>query len=237
MSMHLTHLARPASLRMLLAGITLATYCHAVPFGLPPFLSDDDTLPPAPLRKPSVTRQTEVDRIGLDVFERAVQCWPAQSLFRGEIAFEGRLHGAPLIQLDSNGQWSQHRYSSANLVARLPLYSSLEVDRERERELNRRLHAADAAGEFSLTLMERERLQRELRLMTALEQRARERVRAGVAESSEQVRYLERVAALDGELLRLRGRMTRAQLQLVSFCSSDKAAEFTRFLQVQMGDW
>jgi len=31
------------------------------------------------------------------------------------------------------------------------------------------------------------------------------------------VRYLERVAALDGELLRLRGRMTRAQLQLVSF--------------------
>jgi len=33
------------------------------------------------------------------------------------------------------------------------------------------------------------------------------------------------------------GRMTRAQLQLVSFCSSDKADDFTRFLQQRSGDW
>ena len=66
-------------------------------------------------------------------------------------------------------------------------------------------------------------MRQELGLMKALEVRARQRVLSGIVDSSEQVRYMERVADLDGQLLRHSGQIERSRLELLGFCTQAQA--------------
>ena len=84
----------------------------------------------------------------------------------------------------------------------------------------RRVKVADAVGAFYTALTDRERVRRELSLMRAMERRAQERVRIGVTETAEQVKYMERVAGIEGELLKLRGQIEKSRLELIGHCSA-----------------
>ena len=67
--------------------------------------------------------------------------------------------------------------------------------------------------------------------MKTLESRARQRVLAGIVDSSEQVRYMERVANLDGQLLRHDGDIARSRLELLGFCAQHHADTLDQHLQ------
>jgi hypothetical protein len=94
----------------------------------------------------------------------------------------------------------------------------------------RRTKLADATGTFLSILAERQKHVRQLELMRALERRAQERVKAGITETSEQVGYLEKVAGLEGELLKQSGMLQKARLELIGHCSSSQADEVDRFI-------
>jgi chromosome segregation ATPase len=149
---------------------------------------------------------------------------------RAEVSVEGRVRSDTGSYVDSSGTITGGSRAGVALVARVPLYSAAEMDREREREYARRVKVADAVGAFVTALGEREKHQRELALMRALERRSQERVKIGVAETAEQVRYLERVASIEGELLKLRGQIQKARLEMIGHCSAPTADGLDRHL-------
>ncbi|GAB2882769.1 hypothetical protein GCM10027277_59390 [Pseudoduganella ginsengisoli] len=99
-------------------------------------------------------------------------------------------------------------------MARIPLISASELDKERNREAERRGKIAEAVGSLVAARAERVMQTRQLSLLQALEKRAQERVRIGVAETSEQVHYLEQVAALETRIQALQGDEIKARWQV-----------------------
>lgn len=195
------------------------------PLELPTFAGDKPSIYPP--EKPAAIGPILDAR---DLYERALSCWPAQSYMRAEVFLEGRARTETGAFLDSSGTISTTGKTSAALVARIPLYSAGELDREREREFARRTKIADAVGELVASLADRHRMRRELDITRALERRSQERVRIGVAETAEQVRYLEKVASLESELLKQRGTIEKARLVLIGHCTTSAGDALDRHL-------
>lgn len=165
-----------------------------------------------------------------DLYDRALSCWPSQTYMRAEVFVEGRARTETGTYLDTSGTVNTTGKTSAALVARIPLYSAAELDREREREFARRTKIADAVGELVAALADRHRMRRELEITRALERRSQERIKIGVAETSEQVRYLEKVASLESELLKQHGTIQKARLVLVGHCTANAGDALDRHL-------
>lgn len=164
------------------------------------------------------------------LYELALACWPAESYMRAEVSIEGRLRNDQSSYLDSTGSVNGGNRAAIALVARIPLYSAAEMAREREREYTRRVKVANSVGTFISVMAEREKNIRQLDLMRALERRSQQRVKIGVVETGEQVRYLERVAQIEGELLQQRGQIQKARLELIGHCSAPTADSLDRHL-------
>jgi hypothetical protein len=164
-----------------------------------------------------------------DLFERALACWPVESLFRAEIRAEGRLRNDAGPYYDGNGLASGGR-SSVAIVATIPLYSGVERDREREREWIRRTKVADEVGLFITALATRDKSQRMLEITRALERRSQERVKIGVAPTMEQVGFLEKVASIEGDLVKQYGDLQKARLSLLGLCTTDRVDQLDDYL-------
>ncbi len=234
---------RPAWVAACLAGFTLLAWSAGPitdppaaaptqadqdkPFLLPTYSGESPSFhapdkPPAPGAAPDAR----------ELYERALACWPVRSLFRGEVTLEGRLRNERGLYLDDSSGISQGTSrASAALVARIPLYSSIELDREREREWARRVRVAESAGAFVSVLAERDKLRRQLDLLRALERRSQERVKAGVAETAEQVAFMEKVAGAEGEIVRLSGMLQKARIELLGNCHERQADGLDAHLQ------
>lgn len=227
---------RAALVAACLAGVTLLAWSAADPAGTQP----DPSRPADPADKPFLLPTYSGDSPSFhapdkppaagpapdarDLYERALACWPVRSLFRGEVTLEGRLRNERGLYLDDHsGVSSGGSRASAALVARLPLYSAIELDREREREWSRRVRVAESAGQFVSVLAERDKLRRQLDLLRALERRSQERVKAGVAETAEQVGFMEKVAGAEGEIVRLSGLLQKARIELLGNCHEQQA--------------
>lgn len=165
-----------------------------------------------------------------DLFERALGCWPVPTFMRAEVTLEGRVRTDRNSYLDEGGSTRSGSRAAVAVVARIPLYSAMELDREREREYQRRTKLADSVGAFVALLAERQKHLRQLELMRALERRAQERVKLGVTETAEQVGYLEKVAAVEGTLLKQRGDFQKARLELIGHCSTTQADGLDRHI-------
>ncbi len=170
-----------------------------------------------------------------ELYERTLACWPSASHFRVELSLEHQLGQRAELSPDPQAlpmAWG----SSTSLVARLPLYSAIELDRARERESSRRHRAAEAVGHWLTQLADRQRIRQELDLMKTMERRARQRVLLGIVDSNEQVKYLERVADLEGHWLRHHGQIERSRLELLGFCAHDRADGLDRWLRRYMSN-
>ena len=171
-----------------------------------------------------------------DLYERTLNCWPVPSFMRAEVSIEGRIRSDKVQTFDAAGSLTNTGRMGVSLVAKLPLYSALELDREREREYVRRTKLADATGNFLSLLAERQKHLRQLELMRALERRSQERVKAGITETGEQVGFMEKVATLEGELLKQSGQLQKARLELIGHCSSSQADAVDRYIVQFMPD-
>lgn len=151
-----------------------------------------------------------------DLFARVMACYPARSLFRAELHAEARAG-----KVSSGLDGSTASGPGAGVVLRVPLWSSMELDRERERESARRQKVSASVGVFVGALVEWRLAGRELELLRSIERRAQERVAAGVAETAEQLKALERVAALERERVQHLAKITQARLEMVGLCSAE----------------
>jgi hypothetical protein len=172
---------------------------------------------------------------GRALYALALDCWPTASYFRAELSAEGRIRNGNGAVLSDTNSIDQGGRNSAAIVLRVPLYSAAELDREREREYMRRTKVADAVGDLISAVSDRQRVNRELMLMRSLEKRSQERVRIGVAETSEQVKYLEKVADLEGALIKHRGTLEKARLALIGLCATQHADRVDNYVSSFIG--
>lgn len=195
------------------------------PFRLPTF-SGDKTSHHAP-PKPRPAGPFPEPR---EIYDYALRCWPAPSYMRAEISLEGRAQNVDTVGVDASGTVRSMGRNSTALVARIPLYSATELDREREREYTRRTKLADSVGNFITALTDRHKTRRELDLMRALEKRSQKRVQIGVTDTAEQVGYLQKVVQLEGDLVKQRGLLEKSRLELIGHCKADEADGMDRYL-------
>jgi hypothetical protein len=66
--------------------------------------------------------------------------------------------------------------------------------------------------------------------MRSLERRSQERVKLGLTETAEQVTYLEKVATVEGALLKQRGDLQKARLELIGHCATSQADDLDRHI-------
>ena len=196
------------------------------PWAVPLFSGDDQQTHHAPA-KPKPPGPVPEAR---DLWDRALTCWPVGSLMNAEVSLEGRARNVRGSDFDGT-TITQGSRSWVGIVAKIPLWNGAEVERERQREFQRRTKAAEAVGAMLTALTDGERVKRETELVRALERRSQERVRLGVVETSEQVRYLEKVAALESESLKYGASVQRARLDLLALCSAERVEELDQFIR------
>lgn len=169
------------------------------------------------------------------LYDMVLACWPAESWFRGELYVEGRAstrtNNSNVATVDATtGTVTQQGGRYVALVARIPLYSNSEIDRERNREAQRNGRVADAVGDLVSAFSERVMMTRQLELARALEKRAQERVQAGVADTAEQVHYLEQVAGYEVKIQNLQATEIKAKLHMVGMCGEAKMRGIDSYL-------
>lgn len=154
-----------------------------------------------------------------------MDCWPIEKVMDAELSVEGRVRNVRGTELDMTSRaW-------VGLVAKIPLYNGADVERERQREFQRRQTVAEAVGRLHVALSDIDRVVRQADITKALERRARERVRLGVAETAEQVGYFERVAALESERLKSLASAQQARLSLLAMCAPGRMQELDGFIR------
>lgn len=194
------------------------------PFELETFHGDDTAFNAenVPLKKVK-----EIDNDTL--FTEILKCYPAESLFDGELKFV-----STASPIKSNDADYDNYY--AKVVWEMPLYSSAETSRRLDRENQRRQATATILGNFSEALARKNQALRLVSLYRSLEKRSQERVAQGLAETTEQIGFLEKTADAHSQLLKAKADVMKFRLQLVSLCTDQKAPKLNNFLKRISGD-
>lgn len=194
------------------------------PYQLPRFdnnYKEDHYTPIAPIKTaPYVSAEK--------LFYTIVHCYPDLSKFGLELSLEANYKNRNSFDVTNNASIGRHYIG---IVARMPLYSATDLNREREREHSRRAQTAALIGKFMDNLAQRNHAVRELGLYSSLEARSQIRVMQGVADTTEQVRYLERVAKAQRDLITAEAMLVRYRLEMVAMCANDKATRISHYIK------
>nr|VFJ68102.1 MAG: hypothetical protein BECKDK2373B_GA0170837_12067 [Candidatus Kentron sp. DK] len=179
---------------------------------------------------PALEQAPHID--GNAVFAAAITCYPAKDKWRIDVDLETRVRSSGISTFDpADGTILGSSY--IGIVARMPLYSVSEMDRERTQDYRRRMTTAKYVADFVAGIAERNHALRELGLYSSMEARARIRVGQGITEATEQVKYLDKVAAAQAALVKAESKVMEARLSLVAACAQDKADSFNSWLSRQ----
>ncbi len=161
------------------------------------------------------------------VFLAVMACFPAKSTFNAELNLVGGYKRAIDEWNEGYPEISDHY---VGIVGKIPLYSSNERNRQREREYQRRNITAQQVAGFVAAIASRNQAWREIGLYRALEARAQARVRNGIAETSEQVTYLEKLTQSHANLIAHQSKITEYRLALAGQCENRKRAKINNWL-------
>lgn len=195
------------------------------PYQIPTFDgSDRDFKAPIPPMSPA----PEVD--GDAIFQLVVNCFPervAWGLEVDAVAGSRLVDDSGISTFDTSGLARHY----IGVVAKMPLYSATEINRERQTEYQRREQVAKNIKALLSGLADRRRAQRELGLYSSLEARSQKRVALGLVEATEQVGYLEKVAQAQSKLDDANAQIDGARLALVGQCRDEVANEVNSYLK------
>ncbi len=118
----------------------------------------------------------------------------------------------------------------AGIVASLPLYSGVEIDREQKLAIERKEKTASLVAQMLTALSTKHRTERMLTLYASLEKRSQKRVTDGIVAVDEQIGYLEKVAATRGELDSANAQIEGARLALIHQCTDNDIERLNNFI-------
>ena len=163
------------------------------------------------------------------VYQTVLSCYPEKSNFSIDVALRASVRSTEV--LDESDLSSGLGKSYVGIVANMPLYSSQELNREREREYMRRKDTAKAVADFISAIAGRNQSMRELALYRSLEARSAIRVQSGIVEATEQVGYLEKVATAQEKLVKEETQIIESRLLLAGMCDPANAAKVGGWLE------
>lgn len=175
---------------------------------------------------PPLVRAPKVD--GDLLFKSVINCYPAASFWKIDIDLRGRLQTDGGLQTTEDGTVIGGSY--IGIVGKMPLYSTTEIDRQREREMRRRQATAKIIADFVAGVASRNHGLREFGLYSALEARAHDRVQQGIVGVEEQIKYLEKIASTQEKLIRDEAKIMESRLTLAGMCADDKSAIMNDYL-------
>ena len=184
-------------------------------------------------QKPAINPLPKID--GDAIFKVVNRCYPLKSGFGLDISLKT---GATYKDTASNNQINtldSNKYY-AGIVANMPLYSDVEIDKERKLEYQRRMETTSTIKAMLEGVATKRRAERLLGLYTALEKRAQERIKNGLAETSEQITFLEKVATTQGELDHANATIEASRLALIGQCRPDAEQEVNDYILNQIND-
>jgi hypothetical protein len=197
------------------------------PYKLPTLSGDnlDYHDKPAPLVKaPAIDAEA--------VYDYVLACYPEKSQWNLDVNLRAQLASTPDSILSSDGTSTTELGSSyVAIVANMPLYSITELNREREREHARRQEVAGIVSDFIAAIASRNHAIRELALYRSLEARSSLRVQQGISESTEQVKFLEKVAASHETLIKQEAKIMDTRLKLSGMCDPANADTLNTWLK------
>jgi hypothetical protein len=160
------------------------------------------------------------------VFRMVIACYPNKSQWNIDVDLQAAMRTANAVDITGTAIGK----STIGIVARMPLYSATEMDREREREYKRRTDTATKVAEFVGQLASRNQALRTLALSSAMESRAQVRVNEGIADADEQVKFLDMVAGAENALITAEAKAMEARLTLVAMCRDEEADRVNAYL-------
>lgn len=181
-------------------------------------------------KPPALVKAPHIDADA--VYQYVLACYPEPSKWNLDVNLRGQLASTPDSILSSAGTNSTELGSSyVAIVASMPLYSSSELNREKERESQRRQDVAGTVANFIGAIASRNHAIRELALYRSLEARAALRVQQGITDATEQVKYLEKVAASHETLIRQEAQIMEMRLKLMGMCDPNNALRINGWLK------
>lgn len=166
--------------------------------------------------KPAINPLPKID--GDAIFKVVNRCYPLKSGFGLDISLKAgatyKDSSNQINTLDSNKYY-------AGIVANMPLYSDVEIDKERKLEYQRRMETTHTIKALLEAVATKRRAERLMGLYEALEKRAQERIKNGLAETAEQITFLEKVATTQGELDQANAAIEASRLALIGQCRPD----------------
>ena len=160
------------------------------------------------------------------IFRMVVACYPNKSRWGLDVDLAAAVRNANAVDITGTAIGK----STVGIVARMPLYSATEMDREREREYKRRTDTAGKVAEFVGQLAARNQALRVLALAAAMESRAQVRVNEGIADADEQIKYLDKVANAEKDLITAEAKAMDARLSLVAMCRDEESDTVNAYL-------
>ena len=191
------------------------------PFEIPTFAGGkrDFRAPAAPWAK-----APQID--GDAIFRMVVACYPSKSQWRLDVDLQAAIRNSAAVDVTG----TQIGQNTVAIIARMPLYSVSEIDREREREYRRRQDTASTVADFVGQIATRNQAVRTLALAAMMEQRAQLRVNQGIADADEQIKWIDKVATAEKDLISAESRAAEARMKLVSQCRDETADTVNAYL-------
>ena len=162
------------------------------------------------------------------------RCYPLKSGFGLDISLKAGAtykdtanSSTQINRLDSNKYY-------AGIVANMPLYSDVEIDKDRKLEYQRRMQTTETIKALLTGVATKRRAERLMGLYEALEKRAQERIKNGLAETAEQITFLEKVATTQGELDQANANIEASRLALIGQCRPDAEQEVNDYILNQI---
>jgi len=162
------------------------------------------------------------------IYYAALNCYPEQSAFKVSINLIAG-YKANTDQFDDD-DWPDITDHYIGIVAKMPLYDTTDRSRSRDREYNRRVKTASHVARFAQALANRNYAYREVGIYLAMEARAQARVSQGIVGVDEQIKYLEKTAGAQRNIIRTTAEATEHRLALVAMCDSEKSDHFNDYL-------
>lgn len=163
------------------------------------------------------------------IFTVINRCYPEKSKFNIDLKIVAGVRSS--VDQYDRSDWPEITDHYIGLVGEMPIYSSTEQSREREWEHKRRVSVAQSVARFAEALANRNHAYREIGLYLALEARSQARVKQGIANITEQVGYLEKVAAAQRDILKFEAQIVEQRLALSSMCDNQRIDQVNQYLQ------
>jgi hypothetical protein len=158
---------------------------------------------------------------------RMIRCLPKRSKFNLNIDLVSRFGSGGVGDVSDYGNVGRYY---VGIVAKMPLYSSIEIERSLKWESEIRLKISDLIGNIANNVVVMRTALRELGLYVALESRSKRRIRAGIAFTEEQVKYLEKVISARNRRNSAIASINVSRLELISLCRESKRSSVNSVL-------